>query len=115
MNIKIGLTALAASLVSVSAHAGAITASGAASMTVENYSGVQRRWSSLFMADSVTLSGSGELDNGITASVSFELDSDTQYFIIDNKSVTISSEDWYISFRSWWKFCCFSYRCYSCW
>ena len=95
MNIKkIGLTALAASLVSVSAHAGAITASGAASMTVENYSGDNRDGGVAYsMADSVTLSGSGELDNGITASVSFELDSDNPgTSSYDNKSVTISSD-----------------------
>jgi hypothetical protein len=36
---KIGLTALAASLVSVSANAGELTASGAASITAEGYSG----------------------------------------------------------------------------
>ena len=95
MNIKkIGLTALAASLVSVSAHAGAITASGAASMTVENYTGENRDGGVAYsMADSVTLSGSGELDNGITASVSFELDSDNPgTSSYDNKSVTISSD-----------------------
>ena len=97
MNIKkIGLTALAASLVSVSsATAGEISASGAASMTVENYSGVLRNAGVAYsMADSVTLSGSGELDNGITASVSFELDSDNPgTSSYDNKSVTISSDD----------------------
>ena len=36
---KIGLTALAASLVSVSAHAGALTASGSASIYSEGHSG----------------------------------------------------------------------------
>ena len=95
MNIKkIGLTALAASLVSVSATAGEITASGAASMTIENYSGENRDGGVAYsMADSVTISGSGELDNGITASVSFELDSDNPgTSSYDNKSVTISSE-----------------------
>ena len=95
MNIKkIGLTALAASLVSTSAFAGEITASGAASMTVENYTGENRSGGVAYsMADSVTLSGSGELDNGITASVSFELDSDNATTSsYDNKSVTISSE-----------------------
>ena len=96
MNIKkIGLTALAASLVSVSsATAGEISASGAASMTVENYSGVLRNAGVAYsMADSITLSGSGELDNGITASVSFELDSDNPgTSSYDNKSVTISSD-----------------------
>ena len=95
MNIKkIGLTALAASLVSVSATAGEITASGAASMTIENYTGENRDGGVAYsMADSVTLSGSGELDNGITASVSFELDSDNATTSsYDNKSVTISSD-----------------------
>ena len=95
MNIKkIGLTALAASLVSTSAFAGEITASGAASMTVENYTGENRDGGVAYsMADSVTLSGSGELDNGITASVSFELDSDNPgTSSYDNKSVTISSD-----------------------
>ena len=96
MNIKkIGLTALAASLVSTSAFAGEITASGAASMTVENYSGVNRDAGVAYsMADSVTLSGSGELDNGLTVSLSFELDSDNQSTSssYDNESVTISSE-----------------------
>ena len=38
---KIGLTALAASLVSVSANAGELTISGAASMNVGGYSGEQ--------------------------------------------------------------------------
>ena len=95
MNIKkIGLTALAASLVSTSAFAGALSASGAASMTVEDYSGENRDGGVAYsMADSVTISGSGELDNGITASVSFELDSDNPgTSSYDNKSVTISSE-----------------------
>ena len=36
---KIGLTALAASLVSVSANAGELTASGSASITASGYSG----------------------------------------------------------------------------
>ena len=95
MNIKkIGLTALAASLVSTSAFAGALSASGAASMTIEDYSGENRDGGVAYsMADSVTLSGSGELDNGITASVSFELDSDNPASSsYDNKSLTISSD-----------------------
>ena len=77
MNIKkIGLTALAASLVSTSASfAGEMTATGAASITVENYSGTLRNAGVAYsMADSVTLAGSTELDNGLTVSMSFELD-----------------------------------------
>ena len=72
---KIGLTALAASLVSVSAHAGALTASGSASMNTEGHTGEQLDAGTTFsMSNSVTLSGSGEMDNGLTVSVSFEMD-----------------------------------------
>ena len=93
---KIGLTALAASLVSVSAHAGALTAAGSASMNAEGHTGEQLDNGTTFsMANSVTLSGSGELDNGMTVSVSFEMDdgaSNNTSSAFDNHSVTISSE-----------------------
>ena len=95
MNIKkIGMTALAASLVSTSVFAGELTATGSASITVENYSGEQVNAGKAFsMADSVTLGGSTELDNGMTVSMSFELDSDNPAnSSYDNKSVTISSD-----------------------
>ena len=97
MNIKkIGLTALAASLVSTSASfAGEMTASGAASITVENYSGTLRNAGVAYsMADSVTLSGSTELDNGLTVSMSFELDAggDATPGSFDDHSVSISSD-----------------------
>ena len=98
MNIKkIGLTALAASLVSTSsAFAGEMSASGAASITVENYSSVLRNAGVGYsMADSVTLSGSGELDNGLTVSLSFELDAgaDATPGSFDDHSVSISSDE----------------------
>ena len=97
MNIKkIGLTALAASLVSTSASfAGEMTASGAASITVENYSGTLRNAGVAYsMADSVTLAGSTELDNGLTVSMSFELDAggDAAPGSFDDHSVSISSD-----------------------
>ena len=60
---KVGLTALAASLVSVSAHAGSLSASGSASMNAEGHTGEQLNNGTTFsMANSVTLSGSGELE-----------------------------------------------------
>ena len=95
MNIKkIGLTALAASLVSTSASfAGEMTATGAASITVENYSGTLRNAGVAYsMADSVTLAGSTELDNGLTVSMSFELDAgaDATPGSFDDHSVSIS-------------------------
>ena len=72
---KIGLTALAASLVSVSAHAGEISVSGGASMGTAGYSGEQHVAGNEYsMGNQLTFSGSGELDNGLTVSVSFVLD-----------------------------------------
>jgi outer membrane protein OmpU len=96
MNIKkIGMTALAASLVSTSVFAGELTATGSASLTVENYSGEQVNAGKAFsMADSVILSGSTELDNGMTVSMSFELDdgADATPGSFDDHSVSISSD-----------------------
>jgi outer membrane protein OmpU len=93
---KVGLTALAASLVSVSAHAGSLSASGSASMNTEGFSGEQLDAGTTFsMANSVKLSGSGELDNGMNVSVSFELDDSAANGTespFDDHSVTVSSD-----------------------
>jgi len=91
---KIGMTALAASLVSTSAFAGELTASGSASVTMEGWSGsVVDTSRAISMGDSVTLSGSTELDNGMTVSMAFELDSDNPgTSSYDDKSVSISSD-----------------------
>ena len=96
---KIGLTALAASLVSVSANAGAISVSGGASMNASGYSGEgQNRGATFTMGNQLTFSGSGELDNGLNVSVSFVIDQgdDTSNATgaapFDNHSVTISSD-----------------------
>ena len=93
---KIGLTALAASLVSVSAHAGALTASGSAKMLSEGHTGNGLNTGTTFsMANSVTFKGSGELDNGMTVSLSFELDQfegNNSSNGFDNHSVTVSSD-----------------------
>ena len=72
---KIGLTALAASLVSTSAFAGALEVSGSAGMAWENYSGTNMNSSkSISMGNQITFSGSGELDNGMNVSLSFVID-----------------------------------------
>ena len=70
---KVGLTALATTLVASSAFAGEMSVSGSASL---NYSGISTNsnvnpWT---MGDSVTFSGGGDLDNGMTVGVSYELD-----------------------------------------
>ena len=92
MNIKkIGLTALAASLVSVSANAGSMSVSGGASMNVTGHTGEGRNTGTTFsMGNQLTFSGSGELDNGLTVSLSFVQDNAEQTF--DGHSVKISSD-----------------------
>ena len=99
MNIKkVGLTALAASLVSVSAHAGAISVAGGASINAEGYSGENLNAGTTFsMGNQLTFSGSGELDNGMNVSISFVLDQGDDTAIgsapFDSHSVTVSSDE----------------------
>ena len=73
---KIGLTALAASLVTTSAFAGALSVSGGASLSLKNMTGAKDPGTgkSFSMGNDVTFSGSGELDNGLNVAVSFTLD-----------------------------------------
>jgi len=102
MNIKkIGMTALAASLVSVSASAGELSVSGSASINAEGYSAPATTGlnggTTFSMGNAITLSGSGELDNGMTVSLSYELDeganaAGTATSLFDNHSVTVSSD-----------------------
>ena len=94
MNIKkIGLTALAASLVSVSANAGELSVSASASMNTEGHSGEGLNAGTTFsMANSVNFTGSGELDNGMTVSVKFELDEGDSNNPFDSHSVSVSSD-----------------------
>jgi len=75
---KIGLSALAGSLVAFSAHAGELSATGSASLTMSDSdtNGTTIRGNQYSMGDSITLAGSGEMDNGMTISVSFEIDND---------------------------------------
>ena len=91
---KIGLTALAASLVSVSAHAGEISVAGGASINVEGFSGEQlNAGKSYTMGNQLTFTGGGELDNGLTVAVSFVMDqADAAPSPFDSHSVTISSD-----------------------
>jgi outer membrane protein OmpU len=106
MNLKkIGLTALAGSLVATSVYAGELAVSGSASMKVVHVNGgaanTGKSWS---MGNSVTFSGGGELDNGMTVAVSFELDQGaadgsqtagqltSDGGVFDSHSVTVSSD-----------------------
>jgi len=102
---KIGMTALAASLVSTSVFAGELGVAGSASINFENHSGTALNEVKTFsMGNQITFSGSGELDNGMTVALSFTIDefdnatttatnggaADGSLF--DGHSVTVSSD-----------------------
>jgi outer membrane protein OmpU len=94
---KIGMTALAASLVSTSVFAGEVTVSGGASINFENYTGIAKNSTKSFsMGNQLTFSGSGELDNGMTVGISFVLDQGDDTAIasgpFDSHSVSVSSD-----------------------
>ena len=73
---KIGLTALAGSLIATSAFAGSMSVGGSASISYSNLSNADggNTWSS---GDSLTFTGSGELDNGISVVTYQEIDGGT--------------------------------------
>jgi outer membrane protein OmpU len=92
---KIGLTALAGSLVATSvAYAGELTATGAASMTMENNSN-SAAGKTISMGNSIYLAGSGETDGGLNVNVSFELDqgnADGAAGVYDNHFVSVGND-----------------------
>ena len=96
---KIGLTALAGSLVATSVYAGEMAVTGSASMEVQNVSGGivgiadagGKAWS---MGNSINFDGSGELDNGLTVSLNMELDQGAADGTgpFDSHSIKVSSD-----------------------
>ena len=72
---KIGVTALAGSLMAVTANAGEMSVAGTAKIALEHINGGAasngKSWS---MGNQLTFTGSGELDNGMNISMSFILD-----------------------------------------
>jgi len=89
---KIGMTALAASLVSTSVFAGEMAVTGSASMAMEGHSGGDNlhEATTFSMGNQLTFSGSGELDNGMTVSLSFVMDHGDPGF--DGHSVSVASD-----------------------
>ena len=87
---KVGLTALAGSMVASSAIAADVTVGAGWSMS---YTGVdsdeQGGTASWTMGDSVTFTTTGELDNGWTATAYYELDDDT----MDDQKLTLDMGD----------------------
>ena len=91
---KVGLTALAGALVSVSANAAEVSVSGGAKLT---FTGQEKNtqgngWS---MTDGLTFSASGELDNGFVVTVEQILDSSdgAAGAIMDTRIMTIDMGD----------------------
>jgi outer membrane protein OmpU len=99
---KIGLSALAGSLVAVSAQAGDMSVTGTSALYIANSD--ENTKTSYSMSDSVTFSGSTELDNGLTYSFSLELDGDASSAqqtttattatsnVVDSHSISLSSD-----------------------
>ena len=95
MNIKkIGLSALAGSLVAFSANAGEMSVAGSASVGVKNTSNSTGK--SYTMGNQLTFSGSGETDGGLNISLSFVIDQGDDTAIgsgpFDSHSVSIGSD-----------------------
>ena len=96
---KIGLSALAGSLVATSAFAGEMSVAGSASINVEHTNGGGGDSGKTFsMGNQLTFSGSGELDNGLNVALSFVIDQGDDATTgvgsgpFDSHSVTISSD-----------------------
>jgi outer membrane protein OmpU len=89
---KIGLSALAGSLVAMSAHAD-VSVSGSASIAIGSTHDSDKTY--YYQNDSITFSHTGETDGGLTVTTSLELDGDASGGAggdFDSQSVKISSE-----------------------
>ena len=94
---KIGLTALAGSLVATSVVAGEMSVAGSASFNMKNFSNVNDQDGKKFsMGNQLTFTGGGEMDNGMNVSLSFILDQgDNTAFTdgpFDSHSLSIGSD-----------------------
>jgi len=89
---KIGLTALAGSLVETSVYAGEMSVNGNASVHMNNRAGTDGG-KNISMGNQLTFTGGGELDNGLNVALSFVLDhGDNVASGFDSHSITISSD-----------------------
>ena len=89
---KIGLSALAGSLVAVSAQAADVSLSGGASVAFTSNDWYDK--TGYYMNDSVTMTVSGETDGGLTITTSLELDgAATSGSSFDNRSIKIGNDE----------------------
>ena len=87
---KIGLSALAGSLVSFSAGAAEMSVSGGAAIYFDDTNrGKATRGNSFYMGDSLNFSASGETDNGVAIGLKYEIDAGA----LDDYSVSMGG-DW---------------------
>jgi len=86
---KLGLTALAGSMVATAASAADLSATGSWGLSYTSEDSDKVNGQAFTAGNSVTFAGSGELDNGWTASMSYELDDDT----MDDYSLTLDMGD----------------------
>ena len=85
---KIGLSALAGSLASVSAHAAEVSVSGSASITMDRPSKSHVTGNDFSMGDSLGFNMSGETDGGLGVAVYYEIDGGS----LDDYDMTLSGE-----------------------
>ena len=84
---KIGLTALAGSLIATSAFAGAMSVTGSAGIGLNNASN-SAKGNSFSSGDSLNFTGTGELDNGMTVTTSQEIDGGN----LDDRSFSVEMD-----------------------
>ena len=85
---KIGLSALAGSLASVSAHAAEVSVSGSASITMDRPSKSHTTGNDFSMGDSLNFNMSGETDGGLGVAVFYEIDNGA----LDDYDMTLSGD-----------------------
>jgi len=85
---KIGLTALGTTLIASSSFAAEMSVSGGASISYDQTSD-KVGGSSVYMGDSLNFNASGEMDNGMTVAVHYEIDGGA----LDDHSFTIGTTD----------------------
>ena len=86
----IGLTALGTALISTSAFAADMSVSGNASISFDdNNRGKADRGNGFYMGDSINFKASGEMDNGVSVAVNYEIDGG----VLDDHKIVLGLPD----------------------
>jgi len=84
---KIGLTALGTTLIASSAFAADMSVTGAASISMDQTD--DKQGTAVYMGDSLNFKANGEMDNGVTVAVHYEIDGGS----LDDHSFTLGTSD----------------------